>query len=139
MTTAATPTLARTLDKFSIDDGCWAWLAGTNGKGYGVIGVGRRGQGKAYAHRVIYEALVAQIHEGQEIDHLCHRRDCVRPSHLEAVTRQENIKRQRSHGPSRGGTCARGHAMVGYNVEVACGNRRCRACAIAARARRARA
>lgn len=37
---------------------------------------------------------------GAEIDHLCKQRDCVRPTHLEWVTRVENMKRR--HGTSDG-------------------------------------
>lgn len=39
--------------------------------------------------------------EGYEKDHLCHQRDCVRPSHLENVSRSVNTERRRSVGEKR--------------------------------------
>jgi hypothetical protein len=38
-----------------------------------------------------------EIPDGYEIDHLCENPQCVNPEHLEAVTRQENLRRAR-HG-----------------------------------------
>ena len=69
--------------------GCWLWLGGTAG-GYGLFSYeGRR----ILAHRVIYEWLNGPIPKGIHIDHLCFIRLCVSPSHLEAVTPQENVRR----------------------------------------------
>ena len=47
-------------------------------------------------HRVflLTESVLHNPPEGMEIDHLCKQRTCVRPSHLEWVTRQENLRRR---------------------------------------------
>lgn len=70
--------------------GCWEWLTGKDGNGYGV----RRWKGRRLmAHRVMYEELVGSIPEGLQLDHLCRNTSCVNPLHLEPVTNQENTKR----------------------------------------------
>lgn len=68
-------------------DECWPWVGSVTGDGYGQM----RGRG---AHRVAYELHVGPIPTGLVIDHLCHVRHCVNPRHLEAVTNQENSRRQ---------------------------------------------
>lgn len=88
----AQPIAKRILGKFLVDDGCWEWTASKNPAGYGQISTGR-GQPPAKAHRVLYELLVGPIPEGLTIDHLCRNRGCVNPSHLEPVTRGENVRR----------------------------------------------
>jgi len=70
-------------------DGCWVWTGARN-NGYGRIYVA--GELK-YAHRLVYEALVGSVPEGLHLDHVCRRRDCVRPTHLEPVTPRENQRR----------------------------------------------
>lgn len=50
---------------------------------------------KVYAHRWIYEQLVGPIPDGWEIDHLCKQRLCVEVTHLEAVSSDENKRRER--------------------------------------------
>lgn len=75
--------------KVTKTDTCWLWAAASERNGYGAIrepGTGRM----LYAHRLAYEWLVGPIPEGLHIDHLCNVRRCVNPSHLEAVTQQEN-------------------------------------------------
>ena len=45
------------------------------------------------AHRFAYEMLIGPIPEGLESDHLCRNRPCVRSTHIEPVTRSENLRR----------------------------------------------
>lgn len=65
---------------------CWNW-GGALSRGYGVIRVDGK---KALAHRVSYELANGPIPEGLQIDHMCHNRRCVNPSHLQAVTAEGN-------------------------------------------------
>jgi len=78
---------------------CWEWQ-GERVRGYGRTW--RTGE-RILAHRYSYETFVGPIPPGLEIDHLCRNRACVLPAHLEAVTRQENIRR------TRRATCKNGH------------------------------
>lgn len=73
------------------ENGCWTWLGGLRGKGYGGFQVSY-GTSVA-AHRFIYEQLEGPIPTGLQLDHLCRNRTCVNPDHLEPVTLQENISR----------------------------------------------
>lgn len=45
-----------------------------------------------YAHRVSYEMAFGHIPDGMVIDHTCHNRKCVTPSHLQAVTQKQNLE-----------------------------------------------
>ncbi len=70
--------------------------------------------------------LVGRPPDGFEWDHLCFMRHCVRPDHLELVTRKENIARQRAHGKRRQKLCARGHDEW---RDLPNGKRQCKGCA----------
>lgn len=74
---------------------CWFWRGHINNRGYGKFG-------RDFAHRFAYIVSGGTIAEGLEIDHLCRRPNCVRPDHLEPVTRSENLRRMRAH---RHGEC----------------------------------
>lgn len=118
--------------------GCWLWTAALNSRGYPCFGI----RGRSHlAHRVAYQALVGTIPAGLEMDHLCRVPRCVNPAHLEAVTREENVRREMvAILPTH---CPRGHAYTAENTYVKHRsngqiNRTCRTCVSAAReARRA--
>lgn len=65
---------------------CWIWKYPENMQGYGLY------NGKP-AHRAVYEKLVGPIPIGMVLDHLCMRKRCVNPSHLEPVSNSENVSR----------------------------------------------
>jgi hypothetical protein len=74
-------------------------------------GCWRFGKSKSYpvwqgqtAHRVAYELANGEIEpqpDGKRtvIDHLCKERNCINPSHLEAVSDAESIRRGRGAKP----------------------------------------
>lgn len=103
---------------------CWIWKGSLRANGYGSFGQGK-------AHRYAYESVNGLIPEGLEIDHLCRVRSCVRPDHLEAVTKTINILR--SDCPpalnARKTVCKWGHPFTPENTrQRPVGGRECRIC-----------
>ncbi len=82
------------------------------------------------AHQFAYVLTHGEIPTGLEIDHLCCRSLCVEPTHLEAVTRCENMRRaQRNRTYSL--TCPQGHLRTRYNIQFVnnqWGTRQCAVC-----------
>lgn len=119
--------------------GCWDWTGHVKPNGYGQVKVGGRPQ---YAHRVAYTLTRGPIPDGLVIDHLCRRRHCVNPDHLDVVTTRTNILRGVSPAARRARQthCARGHEFDDATTYVAPnGTRHCRRCAaLRARTRRRR-
>lgn len=118
--------------------GCWLWTGALNSRGYGCYGVDGVSQ---LAHRVIYSTLAADIPDGLTIDHLCRRKCCVNPAHLEPVTVRENVAR--AWAQNRPTHCPRGHEYTPANsrlVRRANGgvNRMCRECENSVRRERRR-
>jgi hypothetical protein len=64
---------------------CHIWTGATNNAGYGP-------------HRRIYKQQVGDIPPKHDLDHLCGVPICVRPDHLEPVTRSENNRRATARG-----------------------------------------
>lgn len=99
-------------------DTCWLWIGATSPTGYGYFG-----------NMLAHHFLIGKPPPGFEVDHLCMVRNCVRPDHLEVVTRQENHARQRHHGPMRKDACGRGHPFDETNTNILPnGKRQCRTC-----------
>ncbi len=112
--------------------GCWFWTGSIRKDGYGAFGgCGRRKAGKSLlAHRAAYELTRGAIPKGLTLDHLCRKRNCVNPKHLEPVTRLENVMRGVSQWAinARKKKCKHGHPFTGANTILEGGGRRCRAC-----------
>lgn len=112
--------------------GCRIWIGGINRRGYGQFSVA--GKTKK-AHRISYRLYVADIPAGHDVDHRCNTPCCVEPSHLEAVTHAENMRRQgerRTH-------CRRGHEFTPENTIIKtgpAGRRQCRECVRQSRLRK---
>lgn len=116
--------------KVSVDQQseCWVWTGAHTACGYGNFKVNGKAQ---RAHRISYQALVGSIPEGLDMDHLCRRRDCVNPAHMEPVTRRTNTLRGvgwcaqqvvKTH-------CVNGHPFDEVNTyHTRNGRRACRRC-----------
>ena len=123
--------LQRLMAATAVDEstGCWRCTIGRQANGYAHLQVGAQ---FVLVHRLAWEALHGRIPEGHTIDHVaargCAHRDCWNPSHLEPVTRAENIRR--GGAPSavavRTDRCSRGHR--GKWVPNGRGKRTCGAC-----------
>ena len=106
---------------------CWEWLAGKTPEGYGLFWLNKTYIG---AHRMAYILTAGLIPDGFELDHLCRNPRCVRPSHLEAVTSQENQHRGMGFAGLniRKTHCPRGHPYDEANTMLIHGHRHCREC-----------
>lgn len=101
---------------------CWLWTGARDRQGYGKFYLH---PGSRLAHRVAFEALVGQIPEGLQLDHLRRNTGCVRPDHLEPVTQLENMRRRYTNVTH----CVNGHEFTEANTYWRPnGHRDCRAC-----------
>ncbi len=84
--------------------GCWLFIGGDSGNGYGrILRPGTRNA--MAAHRYVYKQFVGPIPKGWHVDHKCRMwafdirdafvgRRCVNPDHLEAVPHRVNYARR---------------------------------------------
>lgn len=96
--------------------GCWYYIGGTRGHGYGSFYCSIAEKSVA-AHRASWEAANGPVIQGKFLDHLCRVRICVNPSHLEVVTNRENIQRGYDARRPRG-CCMKGHPMTPENIYI---------------------
>jgi hypothetical protein len=107
---------------------CLDWIGARTSDGYGSFNAG---QGRsAKAHTLAYAWRFGDVPEGLELDHLCRRRQCVNPEHLEPVAHRVNILRGESP-PSIAAArtaCINGHPFDEANTKVTAERRRCLTC-----------
>ena len=70
-----------------LENGCWEWKK-NKFNGYGRLV--REGQSWS-AHAYSYTIFIGPIPDGKQINHKCHNRGCINPSHLYAGTQKENV------------------------------------------------
>ena len=101
------PVARRIFARVREDGGCWIFTGSLKGgTGYGQVLTGELDKGtrrNESAHRVMYEAFIGDVPEGFDVHHVCARRACVNPLHLEAVERSEH---GRQHGLEKHGRVA---------------------------------
>ena len=76
---------------FSDPDACWLFTGSTTPSGYGYIRMTDPRRMEP-VHRVMH-FFVHGVWPDGDVDHTCATRNCVRPSHLEDVSHQENQQR----------------------------------------------
>ena len=96
---------------------CWLWTASGSKGDYGHFWLDGRYQP---SHRVAYEWDCGAIAAGLTLDHLCVNPPCVRPSHMEPVSMQENLLRGNTFQSrnARKTHCDHGHAFDLFNTGV---------------------
>lgn len=85
------PTEERFWAKVDKSGECWIWTAGVGSYSgddtYGTFYC----EGRMHtSSRWAYERFVSEIPDGYQVDHKYHTTLCVRPDHLQAVSRKEN-------------------------------------------------
>lgn len=109
------------------DDDCWPWTAGTDRKGYGVLGY----QGKTHrAHRLALILSGTEVPAGACVLHSCDNPPCCNPAHLRVGTNYENILDRSERGRfAYAKECKRGHEWKPETTSITTtGSRRCRIC-----------
>ena len=115
--------LQRVMRRLRVEpDGCLTYTGKLNKKGYAEIW---DGQGSDRLHRFMYEQTVGPIPYGMQLDHLCRRRHCGNPQHLEPVTAFENNARGLN---AKRATCHRGHPFDDENTGYSGRSRYCKQC-----------
>jgi hypothetical protein len=125
----AEPVSDRGRELHDLTDDCLIWTGTKNKQGYGVINfrVSKGKQGGGLVHRFAYELAFGEgSAAGLSVDHLCGVPLCCNPTHLEAVTVGENLRRAGLAVTE----CPQGHPYDDQNTRysVTTGHRGCRQC-----------
>lgn len=101
--------------------GCLLATGRTDRDGYSFHGSTR-------AHIVAWTRVHGPVPEGLVLDHLCRRRHCCAPHHLEAVTQAENLLRKAWRYRAKRTHCIRGHVLASNRAVTPEGGIVCRQC-----------
>lgn len=130
--------IERISKKINMSGDCWLWEGHVGQNGYGQVGI----RDAVYqAHRVVYFIVKGSIDTHKYIDHLCRKRSCVNPKHLEEVTHADNVARGINHWRDRS-ACSRNHqyttrnTLIRYRIAASGNMTRSRVCKICANERR---
>jgi hypothetical protein len=120
--------IQKVYDRVVLEGKCLIWPGNKLPRGYGMV---RDGKSMRTTHSVVFEHEHGPVPKSLEIDHLCSNPGCVNLEHLEAVSRQENMRRavaRRTH-------CRSGrHEITPENTYSRHGRRgQCRPCALESR------
>jgi len=75
---------------------CWEWMAAKDTRGNGLFNDGHK---TVYAHRFVWMLTYGDIPEGMCVTQACDNDSCVRPDHLELVTRGQVVSSWAQHKP----------------------------------------
>lgn len=83
---------------------------------------------KMAAHRFFWQQENGKLPDGVQLDHLCRRRRCVRPAHLDPVSPRTNLKRTYARFRRAMEHCPREHLLAETGIDTPEGGRVCRIC-----------
>ena len=124
-------TLPRATVQQALEAGdCSLWPGGLL-QGYGIIWNFQSTGKRKKAHVAAWEQINGPVPEGRVLDHVCRKRSCVNPLHLDLVT--PTVNTLRGNGPTaqnaRKTHCNKGHPLEGENLMVDYrGRRKCKRC-----------
>lgn len=109
------------------NSGCWLWIAGADGNGYGKFLLHRKSW---TVHRLTF--WIAHGTNADVCDHRCRTHECCNPLHLESVTNRVNLQRGLG-GVLRGTNCSADDGWTDETTYISKtlwmrGKRLCRAC-----------
>jgi len=108
---------------------CWPYVGRLLPNGYSRVWISGR---YWYGHQFAFYMANGWIPElPVALDHLCGNRQCVNPSHLDAVRQAVNVRRGKSRGNAEyeaGRECLHGHAVASDQWVLDGPHRRCPIC-----------
>lgn len=109
---------------------CWLWTGTKTHNGYGQFYSKINGNLFYRSHRFSFWLHRGFLDKKLTIDHLCRKRLCVNPSHLEQVSNRTNVLRGNGIPAKnyRKKNCKWGHPFSAPNLYMDQGFRRCRTC-----------